>query len=522
MYVRPRLQEPQLTNVSAHTVSQEDPHKTVQAFVNLVRRHEQMFYNFVYKVHSRGGSLFDNLMKWIELFLTIVRDGIGDQTSIEFLLPHTGQEREAIIKEIDDVALYHYKLKLAHEDKLRRRFGRTQGQNDADAEDEATAALVQGVVNDISFGALIDGDAEDLAAEASASDDSSDCSSSDEYDSDESDDENDDDDSEENGIERTKPPHPPPKSSHPEQLGGAPSIGHKQGYVNSTPRTRATTLKTSRSDASASSVSLDLGTGERLSISQRLRNSKSMEMLRRGKSMSVDLPPPPPVPQQYQPYQPYRPKRGTTINSIVPPPLKLQSSSGSIRRPPPARKPPSPPKESTTSTIDTEEGSSNHSRSISNSTTTADSRDSTASWSSRTSLESDKNKPLPDPKTKAGSDPDRTPKVPQVDPNVTPKVEQKKPKLKKVVEQIKPPELTHIPELLPIFVELVRRAVSLGFRCFLIHFGDFSFRITSLRPSSEVNWLVMSGLFAQARVCEPVLNRSLWVKHWPTPRNPFS
>jgi len=68
--------------------------------------------------------------------------------------------------------------------------------------------------------------------------------------------------------------------------------------------------------------------------------------------------------------------------------------------------------------------------------------------SSRTTLESDKNKPLPDPKAGAGLDLDRT-------TNGAPKVEQKKPKLKKVNEQIKPPELTYIPKLLPIFVELL-------------------------------------------------------------------
>jgi len=65
------------------------------------------------------------------------------------------------------------------------------------------------------------------------------------------------------------------------------------------------------------------------------------------------------------------------------------------------------------------------------------------------------NKPLPDPKTKVGLDPDRTPRMPQTDPEATPKIGQKKPKLKKVVEEIKPPDLTHIPRLLPIFVELL-------------------------------------------------------------------
>ena len=444
-------------------MSQEDPHKTVQAFVDLVKRHEQMFYSFVYKVHSRGGSLFDNLMKWIELFLTIVRDGIGDRTSVDFLLPHTGEEREAIMKEVDDVALYHYKLKLAHEDKVRRRFGRTQKQNDADAEDEAAAALVQGVVNDISFGDLIDGDAEDLAAEASASDGSSDYSSSDEYDSDEESDD-DDDDSRESGEEGKLPPPLPPKSPRLGQRGSAHSNGHKPNYANSTPRTRAITMKTSHSDATGSSVSLDLGPKERLSIAQRLRNSKSMEMLRRGKSMSVDLPPPPPIPHQPQPYQTYRPKRNATVRSTGPSQSTPQSTSGSSLHPPPTRRPPSPPKEITTTATGTT--SRNRSKSISNSTSTTDLPNSTtmsgegSTWSSRTSLESDKNKPLPDPKARVGLDPDKTPKVPQKDLEVTPKIGQKKPKLKKVVDQIKPPELTHIPKLLPIFVELVRCDIS--------------------------------------------------------------
>jgi len=447
-----------------------------------------MFYSFVYKVHSRGGNLFDNLMKWIELFLTIVRDGIGDQTSLEFLLPHTGQEREAIMKEIDGVALYHYKLKLSHEDKLRRRFGRSQKQSEADAEDEATAALVQGVVNDISFGDLVDGEAEDLAAEASASDDSSDYSSSDEYDSEDGSD--DDDDSEDESDEGDKPPPPPPKSPRPERLGGTPSNGHKQNYASPTPVSRAATMKASRSEMTASSVSLDLEAKERLTVAQRLRNSKSMEMLRRGKSMSVNLPPPPPIPQQHQAYQVYRPKRTATVTSTRPPQLTPQSSSGSLRRPPPTRKPPSPPKEAAVSDAVS-------SRSISNSTITPGSWDSTttvesegSTWSSRASMESDKNKPLPDPKTRVGLDPDRTPRMPQTDPDATPKIRQKKPKLKRVDSQIKPPELTHTPKLLPIFVELVRRGVSFDFECLLtIFWGDCSFWATSPRSSNEmVDW----------------------------------
>lgn len=158
----------------AATVSQEDPQRTVQTFIDLIQRHEQAFYSFVHKVHSKGEGLFDNLMRWIELFLTVVREGLGEPISLEFLLPHTGKERIDILTEVDAVALYHYKLKIAYEDKIRRRFGKIQGQTGADAEDEAAQALVQGVVGEINFGELVQGDADDLAAEETdESDDSS-------------------------------------------------------------------------------------------------------------------------------------------------------------------------------------------------------------------------------------------------------------------------------------------------------------------------------------------------------------
>lgn len=145
--------------------SQGDPHCTVQAFINLVQRHEQSFYHFVHKVHSKGERLFDGLMRWIELFLTVVRDGLGSQLSLEYLLPHTGVERDNILAEVDNVARHHYKLKVAYETKLRRRFRRTQANGGGDAEDEATQALVNGVVSEIDFGDHVQGDVDDLAAE---------------------------------------------------------------------------------------------------------------------------------------------------------------------------------------------------------------------------------------------------------------------------------------------------------------------------------------------------------------------
>jgi hypothetical protein len=176
-------------------LSQDDPHHTVQVFINLVQRHEQSFYYFVHKVHAKGEGLFNNLMRWIELFLTLSREGLGAPISIDSLIPQAGKERQDILEEIDKVSLYHYKLKVLHESKLRRRFGKAQGQNEADAEDEATEALVNDAVGEISLGELARADADDYAAEQSEDEDES--SENDEYSSSEDTGSSDEDETEE-------------------------------------------------------------------------------------------------------------------------------------------------------------------------------------------------------------------------------------------------------------------------------------------------------------------------------------
>ncbi|KAK4688456.1 hypothetical protein P7C73_g1666, partial [Tremellales sp. Uapishka_1] len=114
-------------------LSQEDPQRTVQTFIDLVQRHEQAFYSFVHNVHSKGQGLFDSLMSWIELFLNYARDGLPQPIDLEFLLPHAGPEREQIMQEVDTIAMYHYRLKIAHEEKIRRRFQSSDGQTDEEA-----------------------------------------------------------------------------------------------------------------------------------------------------------------------------------------------------------------------------------------------------------------------------------------------------------------------------------------------------------------------------------------------------
>jgi hypothetical protein len=150
-------------------VSQEDPRQTVQIFIDLIQRHEQSFYYFVHKVQSKGEGLFSGLMQWTERFLDVVRNGIGDPISLEFILPHAGEERRIIMKEIDEVALYHYKLKVQHESKVRRRFGRA-GDVGVAGEDPVAQDVVNGFMHDFSFGDLMKEDAMDMAAEEEESD----------------------------------------------------------------------------------------------------------------------------------------------------------------------------------------------------------------------------------------------------------------------------------------------------------------------------------------------------------------
>ncbi|KAH9049595.1 hypothetical protein EDB84DRAFT_1452207, partial [Lactarius hengduanensis] len=153
---------------TSEELSQEDPQQTVQIFIDLIQRHEQSFYYFVHKVQSKGEGLFSGLMRWTERFLDVVRNGLGEPISLEFILPHTGEEHRAIMKEIDEVALYHYRLKVQYESRVRRRFGRA---GDATTgEDPATQEVVNGFMHDASFGDLMREDAQDMAAEEEESD----------------------------------------------------------------------------------------------------------------------------------------------------------------------------------------------------------------------------------------------------------------------------------------------------------------------------------------------------------------
>ncbi|KAK4700666.1 hypothetical protein P7C70_g5570, partial [Phenoliferia sp. Uapishka_3] len=141
-----------------------DPQRTVQTFVDLVARHENRFYHFVHQVHSKGEGLFDNLMKWIELFINFVRDGLPSPVSLEFLLPHGGKERADVLAEVDSIIEYHRKLKSAHHERMRKRMDKGH-QTEADTD----AAFVSGVMANLHISSVM-GDVEEVTAEDSEED----------------------------------------------------------------------------------------------------------------------------------------------------------------------------------------------------------------------------------------------------------------------------------------------------------------------------------------------------------------
>ncbi|WWD18170.1 hypothetical protein CI109_102619 [Kwoniella shandongensis] len=155
-------------------LSQEDPGRTVQTFIDLVQRHEQSFYSFVHNVHSKGQGLFDNLMGWIELFLNYARTGLPQPLDLEIILPSGEEARREVMSEVDAIANYHYKLKVAHEEKIRRRFRSAAAGPPGAPGSEATndeAALLESVMQTLSIGETAMGEAGEIADEESEGDD---------------------------------------------------------------------------------------------------------------------------------------------------------------------------------------------------------------------------------------------------------------------------------------------------------------------------------------------------------------
>ena len=316
----------------------------MRAFIDLVRRHEQAFYTFVHNVHSKGAGLFDNLMRWIERFLTVIRDGIGatsgaepdiegisQKISLETLLPAGGEERAAVLAEVDKVARYHYAMKIAHEERVRSRFGRSQGGSgngsaSADIADEETQALVNGVMSEIDFGELARGNADELFAEETDDEDE-------DEDEDESEEETGDDDGSEFETESEEDEESLPSKPLPSRPSQTLSV-HAGPQKPSGPPLRKPTHTPLRSDSVLSQPTHP-------EIRQRsfsLRSARSMTSLK-DKDKGRDPPPPvPPLPTRLEKPLPARPL-DSSLHSAAMPARRSSSEQLSVnshRRPPPS------------------------------------------------------------------------------------------------------------------------------------------------------------------------------------------
>lgn len=159
-----------------------NPAHTVQTFCDLCARHEQSFYTFVHRVHTKGQDLFDALLHWIERFINLVRDGLPvEPFSLEVLLPHAGKERQEVIVEIDSLVDYHRRLKLTAHRRMRRKLLK----GDLDAEAREARDEDSAFVRDVLGGVGASGMADDLEDDQADSDlDETQADSSDESDDD--------------------------------------------------------------------------------------------------------------------------------------------------------------------------------------------------------------------------------------------------------------------------------------------------------------------------------------------------
>jgi hypothetical protein len=112
-------------------------------------------------------------MAWIELFLSYARDGLPQPVDLEFLLPDSGPQRQAIMAEVDAVAQYHYRLKVAHEEKIRRRFEKGPP-GDLDVVTGIEESDEAEILDTVMSGLRIDDTAVDMIDDDSSSDDEDD------------------------------------------------------------------------------------------------------------------------------------------------------------------------------------------------------------------------------------------------------------------------------------------------------------------------------------------------------------
>jgi hypothetical protein len=220
------------------------------------------------------------------------------------------------------VALHHYKLKVAYESRLRRRFGRA----DIGGDDENAREIVGGLVRDVSVGDFMKGGMLDVAAEEEENSDDSEHSSS-EYESDSDDDETETEESDEsNPLPPTRLRAPPSTPSLPKttpQRAQEP-LPRPQAPKSTVPSTVKSPPLPARTTSVASPSPSSTGTRLRkLSLTLRRSRSMNFDASRPSQSNNAEAPPVPSLPQSVVQ------SRSKQLPALPPP----QPSSSPSRRP---------------------------------------------------------------------------------------------------------------------------------------------------------------------------------------------
>lgn len=163
-------------------LSETQPRHMVQVFVDLVQRHEQMFYHFIHQVHAKGPELFDQLVRWVEQFVEYMRDPTAEAAPVGGLglvdlaacLPRHAHERAQVFHEVDRVVHDAYERKLKRELKTQRKLARRAVATAGDEPDETMGAAHDPVAEALSeqfgfhsmFGQVADVEAEESDEES--------------------------------------------------------------------------------------------------------------------------------------------------------------------------------------------------------------------------------------------------------------------------------------------------------------------------------------------------------------------
>ena len=101
----------QTVNRANNQTLSANPNALVQAFVDLTGRHQNSFFHFVHDAHSHDDGLFDNLMQWIEIILSFLRDGTRT-IDLDEVITSSQLNHDAASAELDALLQYHKEMKL--------------------------------------------------------------------------------------------------------------------------------------------------------------------------------------------------------------------------------------------------------------------------------------------------------------------------------------------------------------------------------------------------------------------------